>query len=265
MEMAVHDLRSLNTGRTMRIRCPWRVFAAFALLASLATFAAAAGPAEDKSNSPPDTVDGAALVQALRGGGHVIYFRHGRTDLTTHDTDRANLAQCATQRKLSEEGRQEMVQIGRLFVQMRIPVGAVLTSPYCRAIDTVRLAFGRATVEPDLEHTIAADAATTRHRGAALARLLGTPPGAGTNTVLAGHTGNLQEAAGIWPSPEGVAIVFKPDGQGRGRFVATVPPTRWVELARLAGVGSAAPRAGPGAPGAAPGSTTRVPASGPRR
>jgi len=235
-------------------RCTWRAFAAAALLAGGAVHAAAAGP-EDKSNSPPDTLDSAALVQALRGGGHVIYFRHGRTDLSTHDTDRANLANCATQRKLSEPGRQEMEQIGRLFAQMRIPTGVIQASPYCRAIDTVKLAFGRVTVEPDLEHTITADAATTQRRSAALARLLGTVPAAGTNTVLAGHTGNLQEATGIWPSPEGVAIVFKPDGQGRGRFVATVPPTRWAELARLAGGAGPAGGPRPGTPGA----------SGPRR
>jgi hypothetical protein len=56
-------------------------------------------------------------------------------------------------------------------------------------------------------------------------------PQAGTNTVLAGHTGNLQEATGIWPSPEGVAIVFKPDGKGAS-YLATVGPGRWAELGR---------------------------------
>ena len=126
--------------------------------------AAQASSPEDKSTAPPNTVDGAALVQALRGGGHVIYFRHGKTDLTTRATDRTDLANCATQRRLSEEGRREMAEIGRLFVQMRIPVGTVLASPYCRAIDTARLAFGKVTVERELEHTVTADAATTRRR-----------------------------------------------------------------------------------------------------
>ena len=77
-----------------------------------------------------------------------------------------------------------------------------------------------------------ASEALTRQRAAALSKLLAAVPLAGTNTVLAGHTGNLQEATGIWPSPEGVAIVFKPDGRGASPYVATVPPTRWAELAR---------------------------------
>src|SRR5262245_42767150 len=76
----------------------------------------AAQQREDKSNSPPNVIDGAELVQALRGGGHVLYFRHGKTDLTTSDSDRSSLANCATQRILSAEGRQQMTDIGQ---QMR--------------------------------------------------------------------------------------------------------------------------------------------------
>jgi CheY-like chemotaxis protein len=47
---------------------------------------------EDKLNAPPNVIDGPELVQALRGGGHVLYFRHGITDLSTRDSDRASHA-----------------------------------------------------------------------------------------------------------------------------------------------------------------------------
>ncbi|HEX6242802.1 MAG TPA: histidine phosphatase family protein, partial [Polyangiales bacterium] len=187
---------------------------------------------EDKSNSPPNVIDGPELVQALRGGGHVLYFRHGKTDLSTRDSDRASLDNCTTQRVLSDEGRAQMTQIGQHVKRLRIPVGTVLASPYCRTLDTARLAFGRVTPEPELLHTVTADAATTQQRAAALTKLLAALPAAGTNTVLSGHTGNLQEATGIWPSPEGVAIVFKPDGRGASKYVATIDPTRWAEFGR---------------------------------
>lgn len=187
---------------------------------------------EDKSNSPPNVIDGAELVQALRGGGHVLYFRHGKTDLSTRDADRASLDNCATQRILSDEGRQQMSEIGQLVKRLRIPIGQVLSSPYCRNLDTARLAFGKVTTEPELAHTVTADAATTRQRADALSKLLAATPAAGTNTVLSGHTGNLQEATGIWPSPEGVAIVFKPDGKGSTKYIATIDPTRWAQLAK---------------------------------
>lgn len=187
---------------------------------------------EDKSNSPPNVIDGAELVQALRAGGHVVYFRHGITDLSTRDSDRTSLDNCATQRNLSDAGRKQMTDIGKHFQRLRIPVGNVLASPYCRTLETAKLAFGRVTGEPELAHTVTADNATTRRRADVLSKLLATVPAAAGNTVMAGHTGNLQEATGIWPSPEGVAIVFKPDGRGASRYLATIPPTRWAELGR---------------------------------
>jgi phosphohistidine phosphatase SixA len=219
-------MESIMTSANVR---GWQGVAAAAVL----MWPACASPqAEDKPNSPPNVIDGAELVEALRGGGHVLYFRHGKTDLSTNDSDRTSLANCATQRMLSQEGRQQMTDIGKQFQRLRIPVGAVLASPYCRTLDTAELAFGKVTAEPDLAHTVTADAAVTRQRADALLKLLATEPRPGTNTVLAGHTGNLQEATGIWPSPEGVAIVFKPDGRGASRYLATVGPTRWAELAK---------------------------------
>jgi phosphohistidine phosphatase SixA len=218
---------------------PWHAaWMAAALMGSAGVFA----QREDKSNSPPNVIDGPRLVQALQGGGHVVYFRHGKTDLSTRDADRASLDQCATQRVLSDEGRQQMTQIGQQFKRLRIPVGSVLASPYCRTLDTARLAFGKVTADPELSHTVTADAATTRQRAAALSKLLATEPAPGTNTVLSGHTGNLQEATGIWPSPEGVAIVFKPDGRGSSRYVATIDPTRWAEFGRQRSAASGAKR-----------------------
>ena len=187
---------------------------------------------EDKSNSPPNVIDGVELVEALRGGGYVLYFRHGATDLSTSDSDRTSLANCATQRILSQAGRKQMTDIGKQIQRLRIPVGTVLASPYCRTVDTAKLAFGKVVAERDLAHTVTADEAVTRQRADALSKLQATVPRAGTNTVLSGHTGNLQEATGIWPSPEGVAIVFKPDGRGASGYVATVGPTRWAELAQ---------------------------------
>ena len=60
-----------------------------------------------------------------------------------------------------------------------------------------RLVFGRAEADAALTHTIDADAATAKARSAALTALLSTVPQAGTNTVLAGHTGNLMDASNL--------------------------------------------------------------------
>lgn len=204
-----------------------------ALLPACAGAAPAAGP-DDRSNAPPDTLDSAALVQALRAGGLVLYMRHGRTNLATRDEDRSDLARCERQRQLSDEGRRELREIAAAVRTLGLPIGRVLASPYCRALETARLAFGRVEAEPGLTHTIDADAATARARAAVLVRLLSTPPSDGSLTVLAGHTGNLMEASGLWPAPEGVTLVFRPEGNGRFRFVARIPSERWAPLARQA-------------------------------
>lgn len=49
--------------------------------------------------------DPAALVEALRGGGHVVFIRHAATKADYPDQTSAVVGACATQRMLSEDGR----------------------------------------------------------------------------------------------------------------------------------------------------------------
>src|SRR4249920_3867091 len=113
-------MESIMTSASVR---GWQAVVAAAML----LWPACASPqAEDKSNSPPNVIDGAQLVEALRGGGYVLYLRHGKTDMSTRDSDRTSLANCATQRVLSDAGRRQMTDIGKQFQRLRIPVGTVL-------------------------------------------------------------------------------------------------------------------------------------------
>ena len=52
---------------------------------------------------------------------------------------------CAEEVNLSASGVEQAKRIGEAFRAHGIAVGEVLTSPYCRCIDTGKLAFGRAT------------------------------------------------------------------------------------------------------------------------
>jgi phosphohistidine phosphatase SixA len=153
---------------------------------------------------------GSALLAALREGGFVIYFRHARTDFSQDDTDLSDLANCATQRNLSSEGRTQARLIGEAIAALAIPIGEVLSSELCRTRETAELAFGRATPLPDLtSFGTAGSEAEEQERVAALRRLLATPPGRGTNTVLVGHLFNIQAAASI-SLAEGEAAIFSP-------------------------------------------------------
>jgi phosphohistidine phosphatase SixA len=84
-------------------------------------------------------------IGLLREGGVVAVFRHALAP-GAFDPAGFRLGDCATQRNLSEEGRAQARRIGAWFRDHALVPGAVRSSPWCRCIDTARLAFDR--VEP---------------------------------------------------------------------------------------------------------------------
>jgi phosphohistidine phosphatase SixA len=176
------------------------------------------------------------LVAALRAGGHVIYFRHAPTDWVPDDQDLVDLSDCGTQRNLSAAGRGQARAIGEAIQRLDIRIGSVLSSPFCRALDTARLAFDGASPEAALENLETAESAAERElRSDGLRRLLSTPPGGGTNSVLVGHGHNIEAVADV-TTEEGDAYVFRPEQAAGFAHVATITPAEWEELAdRFAG------------------------------
>jgi phosphohistidine phosphatase SixA len=192
---------------------------------TLATaYPAPSGPATPRAAGTPvaperGLLTGEELVEALRGSGYVIYFRHARTDFSQPDTDRQNLENCATQRNLTDEGRADARAIGAAILTLGIPVGEVLASEYCRTRETAELIFGRVTPARDLTSRVSTATEEERaERIEALRRLLATAPAPETNTVLVGHQFNLEDATGVTIA-EGEAAIFLPldrDGDGMG-------------------------------------------------
>jgi phosphohistidine phosphatase SixA len=176
------------------------------------------------------TLDKRALIHVLQKGGYVLYFRHAITDRTQIDADRVHLPNCTTQRNLSAEGQKQARAIGKAVQTLGITIAEVLTSPYCRCIDTAKLAFGKFTVVADLVWTLGQSEAETQRRTEALRKLLGTQPPKGTNTVLVSHTANLKEAMGLWPEPEGVMYIFQPREDGSVFYLGNIGPEEWMAL-----------------------------------
>src|SRR5436853_5281687 len=85
-----------------------------------------------------------AIVQQLRQGGYVLYMRHASTDFSQNDARMSSYEDCANQRNLTDKGRAEAREIGAQVKRLRIPIGEVLASPFCRTMQTARLAFGKA-------------------------------------------------------------------------------------------------------------------------
>jgi phosphohistidine phosphatase SixA len=169
-------------------------------------------------------------VSALRRGGYVIYFRHAATDPVPDDADPVIFADCSTQRNLSAAGRMQAGAIGEAMERLGVSIGSVLSSPFCRALDTAQLAFGKATREPVLENLeTAASEAEREARILGLRRLLSTAPDGGTNGILVGHGFNVAAAADVTLA-EGEAAIFRPEEEGGFTLVATVTSGEWEEL-----------------------------------
>ena len=83
-----------------------------------------------------------SVWDALRTPGAVVVVRHSFAP-GTFDPPDARLDDCSTQRNLNASGRAQATRIGEAFRRNGITVGAVMSSPRCRCLDTARLAFGR--------------------------------------------------------------------------------------------------------------------------
>lgn len=177
-------------------------------------------------------LEGQALTDALRSGGYVLFVRHTKTDFAQQDTDDERLADCTRQRSLTEQGRSEAKELGAAFQRLHIQVGSLLSSRYCRTLETARLAFGEPEATDDLTgFYIAPSNAERKRRNEALRLLLSTPPEPGRNTVLVSHQYNLGDVTGL-ESKEGDTLVFAPGGPAGFRLVARVAIGEWQALSQ---------------------------------
>jgi phosphohistidine phosphatase SixA len=92
----------------------------------------------------PALADDEQVWAALKQGGKIILLRHTHVDIREGIGHLAP-GNCAEEVNLSSRGVEQAKRIGEAFRTHGIVVGEVLTSPYCRCIDTGTLAFGRAT------------------------------------------------------------------------------------------------------------------------
>jgi phosphohistidine phosphatase SixA len=152
-----------------------------------------------------------AVWEALRAPGSVVVLRHSYAP-GTFDPPDARLDDCSTQRNLDEAGRAQARRIGEAFRQRGIEVGAVLSSPRCRCLDTARLAFGR--VQPWGVLQGALRDAGLRQRLLAETRRTIAAHESGPPLVLVTHGSVVTDLTGL-NIPMGAFVVLRrgPDGR----------------------------------------------------
>lgn len=192
------------------------------------------------------------LSEALRGGGYVIHWRHADADVCADQTCLGSAAattvpdwwkscnadcpvppdrpgECpdhsgaSTARQLNDAGRMHAAAIGQAFKALAIPVGRVVSSEFCRNIETAELMSFGAPIEQNEGITFFVHDEVERCAHAF--DLLREAPTNGTNTALIGHAGNTCEPLSSLAWSE--AAIYKPDGAGDTTFVTRVPWNQW--------------------------------------
>jgi broad specificity phosphatase PhoE len=171
------------------------------LLPGLALLLAASGAVARAEDS---------VWEALRSPGAVVVLRHSYAP-GAFDPPDARLEDCATQRNLDESGRAQARRVGETFRQQGLAVGAVLSSPRCRCLDTARLAFGRAEAWEPLQGAL--NDAARRERQVAEIRERIAAHRSGPPLVLVTHGSVVTDLTGLGIRMGEFAVLRRgPDG-----------------------------------------------------
>jgi phosphohistidine phosphatase SixA len=132
---------------------------------------------------------------ALVNGNHVALVRHGNAPPGYGgDPPGFKIDDCATQRNMDERGRAQARALGEAFRQHGVRVDKILSSPWCRCLETARLM----AVGP-VENVLAVAASDrSPDRLVVLKQIVSSWRGPGTLVVVT-HALTVQALVGILP------------------------------------------------------------------
>lgn len=174
---------------------------AIALLAGICVFLGTIAPA-----TAADTA-----WAALRLGGHLALMRHALAPGAGDPPDFV-LEDCATQRNLSQEGRDQAARIGAEARANGITAARVLSSQWCRCLETANL-LGLGPVEP-----MPALNSSFRHPENAIDQTLAVEAWIASQEIaqplfLVTHQANITALTGVYPR-SGEILIVAPEADG---------------------------------------------------
>jgi phosphohistidine phosphatase SixA len=129
------------------------------------------------------------------------------------DSKGFEIADCGTQRNLSQRGKQQAEKIGALFAARAERTERILSSRYCRCLETATIAFEDQKVEAlDALDVLPADPEKAKAANAVVLDAIRNFSGSG-NLVLVTHLENIKALTGVSPR-EGEVVVVEPQGDG---------------------------------------------------
>lgn len=185
-------------------------------LALVLSIASLTVPANSDAATNAQTQAGWKLLQ--RGDtGLVVAMRHAIAP-GTGDPANFKLGDCSTQRNLSPQGQTQAKQIGAEFRNRNIKVSRVLSSQWCRCLQTAQL-LNLGKVEPlTALNSFFSDSSKESGQTATIRKLILDNRNTKGAIILVTHQVNITAITDIVPQ-SGEAVILKGDGEGKIQIV----------------------------------------------
>jgi len=169
--------------------------------------------------------DSQAAWDALAKGGHVLLIRHANAPGFA-DPPGVRADDCKTQRNLDDAGRAQARELGDTFRARGVRVGRVVSSPWCRCVDTATLmAVGKVEISTSL---LSDRAGKNPERRTGLKEMIATWRGPG-NLVLVSHGWAIEALFGFIPASAETLVIRPRGASGSGGDLAgriSPPPAK---------------------------------------
>jgi len=143
----------------------------------------------------------------LKKPGHIILLRHSNAPGNTPESNDMNFKDCSIQRNLDAEGKAQAVRIGDEFRKRQIATLRLISSQYCRALDTAKLTkLGPVTQNPVLNQVFLANPGQMSEAATKGRELMKKIP-AKQLTMLVTHVSNIQAMSGAKLDSGEMAVV----------------------------------------------------------
>ena len=154
----------------------------------------------------PALADETAAWTAIRQGGHVAFMRHAEAPGGGGDPPGFRLDDCSTQRNLSAKGRADAQAVGKNLRAKGVAVARLLSSPWCRCVDTARLMdLGPVEIEPMFANAFVL--AEQRNALTAGAKAIVTGWKGPETLLIVTHGANIQALTGHSPAGGEIVVV----------------------------------------------------------
>ncbi len=163
--------------------------------------------------APAARADNNAMWALLKAPGHIVILRHSNAPGATPEPYGIDLKDCLIQRSLDDAGRAQARRIGDEFRKHGITRARLVSSQFCRALETAKLTgLGPVAELPALNQVFVPDLSGMRETAEKTTKFMKTIP-AKRLTILVSHVSNIQSIAGVNLS-SGEMVVVHIDAAG---------------------------------------------------